>query len=143
MTALRFGRSTSQSPYNSSDTVRYLLFINSSWACSNLAILPMDSPIPDDKSFHRFSSLSFITFSENDWKLSSPSLTPVQSDADWTEESTADTSQERPEELRSLWHEIGVTFSIAMSQILTVWPRITLLLCVTDHSRSTLCLDSL
>jgi hypothetical protein len=98
----------------------YLLPINSSWGCSNLAIPPMGSPILDDKSFHRFSSLSFITFSEDDWKLSSPSLTPVQSDADWTEESTSDTSQQRPEELCSLWHEIGFTFSIAMSQILTV-----------------------
>jgi hypothetical protein len=103
----------------------------------------MDSPVPDEKSFHRFSSLSFITFNEDDWKLSSPSLTPVQSDADWTEESTTDSSQRRPEELRSLWHEIGFTFSIAMSQILTVWLRTTILLCVTNRDRSTLCLDSL
>jgi hypothetical protein len=64
----------------------------------------MESPIPDDKS------LSFITFSEDDWKLSSPSLTIVQHD---TEESLQDIRQQRPEELRSLWHEIGFTFSIA------------------------------
>jgi hypothetical protein len=100
----------------------------------------MESPILDDKSFRHFPSLSFITFSEDDWKLSSPSLSI---DTDWTEESIQHIRQQRPEELHSLWHEIGFTFSIAMSQILTVRTLNALLLYVTEHNRSTLCLDSL
>ena len=77
----------------------------------------MESPFPDDKSSQRFSSLSFITFNEDDWKLSSASLTTIKKDA---EESIQDAGKTRPEVFRSLWYEVGFVFSMAMSQILTV-----------------------
>lgn len=67
----------------------------------------------------------------------------MQNEANWTKDYTADSTQQRPEEFGSLWHELGFNFSMAMSQILTVQPRTPIVLRVTNHDKSTLCLDSL
>ena len=85
----------------------------------------MDSPIrnvSDAKSSYHSSSLSSITFVEDDLKLSSPSLTIVQKDVDLVEWRIDKTGQERPGDLHSLLQEMGFTFFVAMSQVLTVTP---------------------
>jgi hypothetical protein len=76
----------------------------------------MESPSAEEKSSERFSSLSFITFHEEDWKSLSPSLTIVENNTYLTES----VGKLRPEAFHSLWHEAGFVFSMAMSQILTV-----------------------
>ena len=103
----------------------------------------MESPFTEDKSSQRFSSLSFITFNEDDWKLLSPSLTTVEKDICSTEGSILNAGTKRPEVFRSLWHEVGFVFSMAMSQILTVpTSKKAFLLCRTNDKRSTLYRDS-
>jgi hypothetical protein len=76
----------------------------------------MESPSTEEKSSERFSSLSFITFHEEDWSSLSPSLTIVEKNT----YSTEGVGILRPEAFHSVWHEAGFVFSMAMSQILTV-----------------------
>lgn len=78
----------------------------------------MESQVAESKSSHDFFALSSISFNDN--VLSSPSFTVVQNDIKSTEADVEGISQQRPEELCCLWHEIGFTLSISMSQIITV-----------------------
>ncbi len=104
----------------------------------------MESPTVDNSTInpnYRSSSLSFITFDGN-WKLTSLSLPAVGDQEELLEEKIKKAGQERPKVLRSLWHEIGFTFSIAMSQILTVPPPSLHLHASLITHRSTLHPDS-
>ncbi|KAH6668396.1 hypothetical protein B0J14DRAFT_162982 [Halenospora varia] len=86
----------------------------------------MDSSIQnlsDAKSSYHSSPLNSIMFVEDDLKLSSPSLAIVQKDVDLVERRIDETGEERPENLHLFLQETGFTFSVAMSQILTVAPQ--------------------